>query len=135
MDILGKLQKIEALIAGAKTEGEKQAAQFAKRRLQKKFGEKPVEYSIRVNSLSKKKLFVAICQKHGIRTYRYRGQKHTTTMLMVGKSFLDEVLWPEFKKYAKLLDEFVDEIMQDLISQIHQVEEEEEIVKTPALLS
>ncbi len=32
MDIVDKIRKIEALIAGAKTDGERQAAEFAKKK-------------------------------------------------------------------------------------------------------
>ncbi len=31
----------------------------------------PIEYTVRLNSMWKKKLFVSICRKHEIRTYRY----------------------------------------------------------------
>ncbi len=43
MDIVDKIRKIEALIAGAKSDGERQAAEFAKQRLQDKIAAQPVE--------------------------------------------------------------------------------------------
>ncbi len=129
MNIVEKIEKIEALIAGAKTAGEKQAAGLAKKRLLKRFGfkapkAKVIEYSIRVDSMWKKKLFVALCAKHGLKPYRYKGQKHTTTMVRVSKPFLDEVVWPEFKKYAKIFEELANDIVGGLIEQIHAPGEE-----------
>lgn len=128
MNITEKITKIEALIAGAKNDGERQAAEFAKQRLAQKINSTPIEYSIRLNSLWKKKLFIALCNKYSLRTYRYMRQKHTTTMVRVSKSFLDLVLWPEFNRYAVILDQLTDEILTDLITQIHSSQEEETII-------
>jgi len=128
MDIADKIRKIEALIAGAKSDGERQAAEFAKQRLQDKIAAQPLEYTVRLHSRWEKKLFVAICSKHGLRTYRYMRQKHTTAMIRVSKSFMDLVLWPEYNKYANILRKLTEEILTDLISKIHLVNEEDETV-------
>ncbi len=128
MDIADKIRKIEALIAGAKTEGERQAAEFAKQRLQEKMTAQPLEYTVRLHSRWEKKLFVAICSKHGLRTYRYIRQKYTTAMVRVAKPFMDLVLWPEYNKYASILHRLIEEISTDLISKIHLVEEDETII-------
>lgn len=128
MDIAEKIRKIEALIAGAKSDGERQAAEFAKQRLQDKITAQPVEYTVRLDSPWKKKLFVAICNKHGVHTYRYMRQKYTTTMVRVSKSFMNAVLWPEYNKYASILDKLTDEILSDLIAKVHFVREEDESV-------
>ncbi len=50
MDIVDKIRKIEALIAGAKSDGERQAAEFAKQRLQEKITSQPIEYAVRLHS-------------------------------------------------------------------------------------
>jgi hypothetical protein len=50
MDIVDKIRKIEALIAGAKSDGERQAAEFAKQRLQEKITAQPIEYTVRLHS-------------------------------------------------------------------------------------
>lgn len=128
MDLVDKLRKIEALIAGAITEGERQAAEFAKKRLLNKSSSTPLEYAIRLRSAWQKKLFVALCQKYHLRTYRYARQKHTTTMVRVSAPFLKEILWPEFKKYNEMLETLGNEIIQDLIGKIYGVTEEEETV-------
>lgn len=119
MDLSNKLMKIEALIKGAQTEGEKRAARYAKARLQSKLSKVKMEFSVRVDSPWKKRLFMALCHKHGLHPYRYRGQKRTTTMVEVSKEFMDEVLWPEFKGFSKMFDELSSEILVDLIQEIH----------------
>ncbi len=128
MEIADKIRKIEALIAGAKSDGERQAAEFAKQRLQEKIIAQPIEYTVRLHSRWEKKLFIAICNKHGFRTYRYMRQKYTTAMVRVAKPFMELVLWPEYNKYASILHKLVEEISTDLISKIHLVKEEDETV-------
>lgn len=128
MDIAEKIKKIEALIAGAKSDGERQAAEFAKKRLKEKIFSQPVEYAVRLDSRWKKQLFVALCKKHDLKTYRYARQKHTTAMLKVSTSFMNSVLWPEFQKHASVLDKLSQELLTDLISMIHPVVEEEETI-------
>jgi hypothetical protein len=128
MDIADKIRKIEALIAGAKSDGERQAAEFAKQRLQEKITAQPIEYTVRLHNPWEKRLFVAICSKHGLRTYRYMRQKYTTAMVRVAKPFMDSVLWPEYNKYASILHKLTEEILTDLISKIHLVKEEDETI-------
>ena len=128
VDIAEKIRKIEALIAGAKSDGERQAAEFAKQRLQEKMTAQPKEYAVKLRSSWEKKLFMAICNKYGLRTYRYARQKNTTAMVRVAKSFMDLILWPEHNKYAKILDQLTEEILTDLIAKIHFVSDEDETV-------
>ena len=128
MDLVDKIRKIEALIASTNNEGERHAAKLAKQRLQEKVAAQPLEYTVRPPNVWKKKLFKALCQKYRLRTYRYARQKYTTTMVRVGKSFMNEILWPEFNKYGALFEELANEILQDLIGKIHQVNEQDEVV-------
>lgn len=128
MDIADKIRKIEALIAGAKSNGERQAAEFAKQRLQEKIIAQPVEYTVRLHSRWEKKLFVAVCKKHGFQTYRYARQKYTTAMIRIAEPFMNSVLWPEYKKYADILHKLTEEISNDLIAKIHLVNDEDETI-------
>lgn len=128
MDLVEKIRKIEALIAGTKSDGERQAAEFAKQRLQEKITVQPIEYTVRLHSRWEKKLFVAICSKYGLRTYRYMRQKYTTAMVRVAKPFMESVLWPEYNKYASILHKLTEEISSDLISKIHLGKEDDETI-------
>lgn len=124
-----KIKKIEALIAEGKTDGERQAALLAKNRLLERIQEEKSEilkeYSVPLGNHWRKKLFVAICNKYQVRAYRYKRQKHTTAMIRTTPRMVDQLLIPEFKKYSKLLEDLVQEIMDDLIAKIHDVKEEE----------
>jgi len=132
MDFQAKIKKIEALIVGGKIEGERNAAELAKNRILERFNReeavKPIEYNVPLGNYWKKKLFVALCRKYQVRTYRYKRQKYTTIMIRANPNFVDNVLWPEFKKYSALLEELVEEIIGDLISQIHDVNEDEIVI-------
>lgn len=75
-DLLEKIKKIEALISGATTSGEKEAAISAKNRVLKKHPEieidqNPKEYSLYTSDNWHKKLLLAICRKYGVKPYRY----------------------------------------------------------------
>jgi hypothetical protein len=132
MSFLDKLAKIEALIQRSSSEGERQAAQFAKDRILSKLSldgsHKPIEYRVSLESPWEKRLFVALCRKHGFQTYRYPKQKYTTARLRIDKNMMNEVLWPEYLKYSKMLRELVEEIVQDLTNKIHHIEEDEVVI-------
>ena len=124
MDILEKIQKVEALIERAATEGERQSAIRAKERLLKTKEDEEIEYTITMGDMWQKKLFVALCRKYNLKTYRYHRQKYTTTMVRVSKPFIDNVVWPEYLKFSELLEKLVDEVTAGIISKIHKDEEE-----------
>ena len=66
MDILEKIQKVEALIERAATEGERQSAIRAKERLLKTKEDEEIEYTITMGDMWQKKLFVALCRKYNL---------------------------------------------------------------------
>lgn len=130
--LLERIKKIEALIIGASTHGEKNAAIIAKERILKRYPEleihkNPIEYHLSTSSEWNKKLLIAICRKYGVKPYRYHRQKYTTVMVNINKEFLTKVLWVEYEEYSKLLNSLVEEITDDLISKIHKHESEEVI--------
>lgn len=132
MDLHERIKKIEALIASSKNEGERQAAEYARNRIlerhKKEEEERPIEYTVPLGNAWKKRLFIALCNKHHIRTYRYKRQKYTTTMLRASPTFVKNVLVPEFKKYEILLEDFVENMINDLIDQIHAIKEDDIVV-------
>lgn len=132
MSFLDKLAKIEALIQRSSSEGERKAAQLAKERVLSKIytdpSDKPIEYRVSLASPWEKRLFVALCRKHGFQTYRYQRQKYTTARLSISKNMMEDILWPEYQRYSKMLKEVIEDILQDLINKIHKVDEEEMII-------
>ncbi len=119
-DLIRKLSSIEALFGGAKTPGEKVAANLAKERILDRLKEyeqrdPPIEYRFTMSSMWSKRLLVALLKRYGIRPYRYRRQRHTTVMAKVSVSFVEDTLWPEFVELNKALHAHLDEITNRVI--------------------
>jgi len=133
-DLLDKLSKIERLYAGAATPGEKEAAADAILRIKRRLGEtakveRPIEYKFTLADGWSKKLFTALLRRYELRPYRYARQRRTTVMVRVPRSFVDETLWPEFLELSKVLQAYLDEVTERVISRaIHETEGEEEII-------
>lgn len=124
--LLEKLRAIEALFAGASTEGERVAAAEARARIQLRLKEAeaadpPMEYKFSVADGWSAKLFMALCRRYGIKPYRYRGQRRTTLMARVSRRFVDETLWPEYEQLSAVLRRHLDEVTHRIITAaIHQ---------------
>lgn len=133
--LIEKLKLIEALFSGAATEGEKDAAGSAleriKKRLEKVQEKDPsVEYKFTMSNMWSRKLFVALLRRYNIQPYRYYRQRHTTVMAKVSKTFVDETLWPEFQELDKVLESYLDDITNKIISEsIHGDSSEVEVVR------
>lgn len=134
-DLLAKIRKIEALIAGAQTEGEMEAAKAAKDRVKKRLSQqiieppKLVEYRLSTPDNWHKKLLLALCRKYGINPYRYHRQKYTTVMVRIEPDFLNNILWKEYLEYSEHLEVLVEEITNNLIEKIHTHSEEDVVSK------
>lgn len=140
-DLIDKLRRIEALFAGATTEGERAAAQAARERIQSRLkaleaADPPVDYRFTVSDAWSRKLFVALARRYGLSPFRYRGQRTTTIMLKVSKRFVDETLWPEYdalvKELWRHLDELTDRVIRDAL---HEDSSEVAEVAAPRELS
>ena len=135
-----KLRLIEALFAGAKTEGEKTAAEYARNRILERLKavaqtDPPVEYRFRMNDMWSRKVFVALLRRYGIRPYRYPGQRYTTVMAKVPKRFVSETLWPEFQDIVETLRAYLTEVTDRVVHEvIHQDSSEAVEVDGPARL-
>src|SRR5882672_7476423 len=96
-----KLRKIEALFAGAATDGEKVAAGAAAERIRRRLGqtsgtERPEEMRFSVPDVWSRQLFIALCRRYGLHPFRHRRMHRQTIVIEVPKSFVEQVLWPEF---------------------------------------
>jgi hypothetical protein len=72
--LIEKLQRIEALFAGATTKGEKVAAANALERIRERLKDvqkldPPVEYKFTLTDMWSKKLFLALLRRYGIEPY------------------------------------------------------------------
>ena len=133
--LIEKLKLIEALFAGATTEGEKDAAFNALQRIKERLKKNqetdpPVEYKFTMSDMWSRKLFVALLRRYDIKPFRYYRQRHTTVMANVSKTFVDETLWPEFQELNKTLKSYIEEITNKVISEtIHDDSSEAEVVQ------
>ena len=130
-----KLKLIEALFAGAATEGEKEAAFNAFQRVKDRLNEikkedPPKEYQFTMTDVWSKKLFLALLRRYDIKPYRYYRQRRTTVMAKVPKSFVDETLWPEFEALDSTLRKHLEEVTNKIIGEtIHSDCSDAEVVK------
>ena len=138
--LIEKLRAIEALFAGATTEGEKVAAERASDRIRERIKlleqeDPPTEYRFTMADMWSRKVFVALLRRYEIRPYRYRGQRHTTVMAKVSNRFVDEILWPEFQELSKNLHDYLSEVTNRIVEEvIHKDSSEAEEVEKPRQL-
>lgn len=124
MSLLEKVIKIQALVEHSSSEGERQAATLAMDRLLKRQEQQPIEFRVTLSSIWQKELFVALCHKYKLKTYRYHRQKYTTTMIRISKASMDEILWPEYKKYSGVLQDLIQEVLESVIAKIGSKEDD-----------
>jgi hypothetical protein len=115
-----RLRKIEALMAGAGTPGERDAADAAVERVKARLAEQarrdpPIELQFAMPDAWSRQLFVALCGRYGLRPYRYPRQKRTTVMLRVPRGFNDTVLWPEFLELDRALSAHLQSVTTRII--------------------
>ncbi len=138
--LIERLRRIEALHAGATTDGERLAAAEARARIQRRLrdiaeSDPAVEFRFTLADGWSRQLFVALCRRYGLAPYRYRGQRRTTVMAKVSRRFVDETLWPEYEQLGGVLRKHLDEITERLISAaVHEdVSEADEVAEVPRL--
>jgi len=120
-----KLRKLEALHAGTRCDGEREAARRAAERIRERLAElrsrereEVLVYSLR--DPWKRKLFLALCRRYGLTPYRERGQRYSTVMVSAPVSFQKKTLWPTFLAFSEQLEshlqDFTDRVIRDAIS-------------------
>ncbi len=115
-----KLRKIEALFAGAATDGERVAAGAAAERIRARLGtaagkEKAIEVKFSIPDMWSRQLFVSLCRRYGLHPFRYRRMHRQTIIIRAPKSFVDQVLWPEFEVLSAALTDYLSEITEKVI--------------------
>ena len=120
--LIEKLRLIEALHAGATTTGEREAAANALDRVRERLKtvsetDPPMEYKFALGDTWSRKLMTALLRRYGIKPYRYSRQRRTTVMARVPRGFLDETLWPEFRKLNETLLAYLNEVTERVISE------------------
>ncbi|WP_233130234.1 hypothetical protein [Synechococcus sp. 1G10] len=134
---MDKLRRIEALFARPGSEGERVAAERARERIQARLAqlaseEPPVEFRFSLADQWSRHLFVALMRRYGITPYRYRGQRRTTVMARLSRSFVNETLWPEFLELQQTLTAYFDTLTDRVIEQALEVKAGEAEERPPA---
>ena len=135
-----KLRKIEALFAGAGTEGEKVAAGAAAKRIRDRLSqaagkEKEIEVKFSISDVWSRQLFVALCRRYGLRPFRYRRMHRQSIVIRAPKSFVEQVLWPEFADLNAALTSYLCEITERVIrEEVHRETGDAEEVEDPRRL-
>ena len=58
---------------------------------------------------------MALCRRYGIEPFRYRRMQRQTVIVKAPKSFVDQVLWPEFQELSGALVAYLSEITERVI--------------------
>jgi hypothetical protein len=132
-----KLHKIEGLFAGAATQGERVAAGAAAERIRDRLGlaagkEKEMEMKFSISDVWSRQLFVALCRRYGLRPFRYRRMHRQSIIILAPKSFVEQVLWPEFEELSAALTAYLSEITEKVIrEEVHGETDEADEVDEP----
>jgi hypothetical protein len=118
--LVEKLRKIEALHAGTTIDGEREAARRAAERIRARLEElrgreQEVELHYRLPDPWKRRLFLALCRRYGLKPYREYGRRYSTVQLRAPKTFQDKTLWPEYQALARELDAHLEELTERII--------------------
>jgi hypothetical protein len=116
-----RLAKIKALFAGATTEGERNAAEAALRRIELKMQRAKGatverEYQFSLNAWSMR-LFIALCRSKGIKPYRYPRMRRTSICFKGEDAFVKLELWPEFQQMDEVLTQYLNELADHIIAE------------------
>ena len=123
-ELRAKLAKLEALFRRAGSPGEKSAAGAAIKRLRGRLAgpgkkqEPEVELQYSLPDMWCVNLFCAVCRKHGVRTYRYKRQRHTTVMVRVRERQFEREVWREYYQLQSELSDYFNDVTDHLISRV-----------------
>ena len=118
--LLEKLRKIEALHAGTKIYGEREAARRAAERIRARLAElqsreQDTVFQYSLHDPWKRKLFVALCRRYGLKPYREPGQRRSTVLVRAPKTFQNRTLWPEYQALSEELEAHLEELTSRVI--------------------
>ena len=137
-DLREKLRKIAALFEGATSAGEREAAEAALNRVRAALAatektERSIEMSFRLPDPWKRRAFLALCRRYGLRPYRYPRQRYSTILVRAPESFINRTLWPEYLEISRALDEYLHEATERIIREevFGDADEAEEQPETP----
>jgi hypothetical protein len=115
-----KLRAIEALIAGATTDGEREAADRARERIRARLveqqGQAMHEYQYRVDRWTGW-LLGALAHRHGLEVYRYPRQRRTTLVVKAPEHFMRGTFHPMYVQMKKTLQQHLMDLTHRVIKE------------------
>ena len=134
--LVEKLRKLEALYAGTRVAGEREAASRAAERIRARLAElrseeKEVELLYRLPDPWSRKLFIALCRRYGLKPYREAGRRYSTVIVRAPRTFHDRTLWPEFKTLSAELEKHWNELAEKVIREAIHTDVSETMEKAP----
>lgn len=124
-DTVETLRLVEALLAGATTDGERAAAASARERMLAKLRrirekDPQVEFQFSMPDPWCRRLLVAVLRKYELRPYRYRRQRRSTVMTRSPRRVMDDIVLPEFEKIRLTLEMHLMEVANRIVQQALQ---------------
>ncbi|MFM9865344.1 MAG: hypothetical protein ACKVRO_17255 [Micropepsaceae bacterium] len=119
-----KLKKIEALVQGAATDAERDAAAAAIARVRAKLepepeGE-PEDLQFQIAEDWSRHLFVALCRRNGLDPYRHTREDRATLTVRGTRAFVEGVVWRQFASVEAELRAYLTESALKIIrEEIH----------------
>lgn len=118
--LIEKLRKLEALHAGTKVDGEREAARRAAERIRERLAEirsreKDALWRYRLDDRWHRKLFVALCRRYGLKPYREPGQRYSSLMVRMPVGFRKTTFDPQFSALSNEITEELDALTDRVI--------------------
>jgi hypothetical protein len=73
------------------------------------------EVKFSITDIWSRQLFIALCRRYGVNPFRYRRMHRQTVVVKAPRSFVEQVLWPEFQELSAALSAYLAEITEKLI--------------------
>ena len=124
--LVERLRKLEALHAGTKFDGEREAARRAAEKIRARLAElrgreKDEVYRYSLPDPWERKLFLALCRRYGLKPYREPGRRYSTVLVRAPETFQNKTLWPEFQALREELNaqlaELTDRVIREAIDE------------------
>jgi hypothetical protein len=94
--------------------------------------EKSVKLKLSIPDVWSRKLFITLCRRYGLRPFRHPRMHRQSIMIKAPKSFVEQVLWPEFQELNAALIVNLSEITEkDIREEVHGEAGEAEEVDEP----
>ena len=78
--------------------------------------EEPIEeFKFSMADQWQRRLFIALCRRHGIPPFRYKRQRHNTVVIRARSSFVNQKLWPEYLDLEAALQDYLNEATERII--------------------